>query len=68
MAVAQLSPNPRAKGNSSLSIGIGTYSGASAVAAGLFHHVNDMLNKSLLLTRDQVIPTIIAARRTSAVG
>ncbi|MBP5615849.1 MAG: YadA C-terminal domain-containing protein, partial [Alphaproteobacteria bacterium] len=45
-AMSALVPNPRAAGNTSLSIGTGAYNGRTAVAVGGFHHINDniMLN------------------------
>ena len=45
-AMSALVPNPRAAGNTSLSIGTGAYSGHTAMAIGGFHHINDnvMLN------------------------
>ena len=45
-AMSALVPNPRAAGNTSLSVGTGAYNGRTAVAVGGFHHINDniMLN------------------------
>jgi len=43
MAISQLTPNPRAVGNTHLSLGVGNYEDSSAIAAGLFHHINDNL-------------------------
>lgn len=45
-AMSALVPNPRAAGNTSLSVGTGAYSGHTAMAIGGFHHINDnvMLN------------------------
>ena len=45
-AMSALVPNPRATGNTSLSVGTGLYSGHTAVAVGGFHYLTDnvMLN------------------------
>ena len=45
-AMSALVPNPRATGNTSLSVGTGMYDGHTAVAFGGFHHLTDniMLN------------------------
>ncbi len=40
-AFSALVPNARAAGNTQLSLGVGNYSGANALAAGVFHHVSD---------------------------
>ena len=40
-AMSALVPNPRATGNTSLSIGTGFYDGNTAVAIGGFHHITD---------------------------
>ncbi|MBQ9271163.1 MAG: YadA-like family protein, partial [Alphaproteobacteria bacterium] len=42
-AMSALVPNPRAHGNTSLSLGTGAYSGHGAVAVGGFHHITDNL-------------------------
>jgi len=42
-AMSALVPNPRAKGNTSLAIGTGAYSGHTAMAIGGFHHLTDNL-------------------------
>ncbi|MBR6355949.1 MAG: YadA C-terminal domain-containing protein, partial [Alphaproteobacteria bacterium] len=48
-AMSALVPNPRAQGNTSLSIGTGMYKGNGAVAVGGFHNITDnlMLNAGL---------------------
>ncbi|MBR3661844.1 MAG: YadA-like family protein, partial [Alphaproteobacteria bacterium] len=45
-AMSALVPNPRAYGNTSLSVGTGAYSGHTAMAVGGFHYLTDniMLN------------------------
>ena len=45
-AMSALVPNPRAQGNTSLSVGTGAYSGHTAMAVGGFHYLTDniMLN------------------------
>jgi len=45
-AMSALVPNPRATGNTSLSVGTGLYDGHTAVAVGGFHYLTDnvMLN------------------------
>ena len=45
-ASAHIVPNSRAGGNTQISLGLGHYQGATALAAGVFHYVNDnvMLN------------------------
>jgi hypothetical protein len=40
-AMSALVPNDRAAGNTQISLGLGTYDGATAGALGLFHYVND---------------------------
>ena len=42
-AMSALLPNPRAHGDTSLSLGTGAYSGHGAVAVGGFHHITDNL-------------------------
>ena len=56
MAISQLTPNPRAVGNTHLSLGVGHYEDSSAVAAGLFHNINDNLfvRTSITATSDDV--------------
>ena len=40
-AMSALVPNSRSKGNTQVSVGFGHYGGSQALAAGLFHYVND---------------------------
>lgn len=40
-AFSALVPNPRAQDNTQISLGLGHYSGSTALAAGVFHQVND---------------------------
>ncbi len=40
-AFSALVPNDRAAGNTQVALGLGTYSGETAIAAGVFHYVND---------------------------
>jgi autotransporter adhesin len=40
-AFSALVPNARTGGNTQISLGLGQYSGASAMAAGVFHYVSD---------------------------
>lgn len=48
-AFSALVPNARAAGNTQVSLGLGNYGGASAVAAGMFHYVTSsvLLNAGL---------------------
>lgn len=41
VAFSALIPNARAQGNTQVSLGVGHYSGANALAAGLFHYLAD---------------------------
>ena len=40
-AFSALVPNDRVAGNTQFSLGLGTYSGETAIAAGLFHYFGD---------------------------
>lgn len=55
MAIAQISPNSRSQGNTQVSVGVGHYEGSNAVAAGMFHYINDnvFLRASVSTTFDE---------------
>jgi autotransporter adhesin len=56
-ALSALVPNARSKGNTQLSIGVGAYSGAQAIAAGLFRYINNdvLVNAGVSATSDEVV-------------